>query len=139
MMISTRGRYALHVMADLAQHIDEGPISLKDIALRQQLSVKYLESIVAILNKANMLQSFRGKVGGYCLSKRPEEYTIQSILELTEGSLAPVGCVEGGCPNSTGCITMPLWKNLDSVIENYLESVTLKDLIDGSVNVPVLK
>lgn len=134
MMISTKGRYALHVMIDLALHEGDGPVSLKDIAERQNISMKYLEAIVAVLNKAELVKSFRGKDGGYCLSKKPEEYTIQEILVLTEGTLAPVTCIEGGCPNSDGCITLPLWKNLDAVIGEYLESITLKDLTEGRVD-----
>jgi len=134
MMISTKGRYALHVMIDLAQHVTDGPVPLSEISQRNDISMKYLEMIVAMLNKAGFVESYRGKSGGYRLSKDASEYTMQSILELTEGTLAPVSCLEGGCPKSDGCITVPLWKNLDGIIEKYLESVTLKDVVDGNVS-----
>ena len=133
MMISTKGRYALHVMIDLAQNSDGNPVSLKDVAARQNISMKYLEMIVAMLNKAGFVESFRGKTGGYKLAKAPSEYTVQSILELTEGTLAPVSCVEGGCPNSDGCITMPLWLKLDGVIGDFLGKITLDDILNGRI------
>lgn len=142
MMISTKGRYALRVMIDLAQQNLKGDgnndyISLKAISERQQISMKYLEAIVAVLNKAGFLQSLRGKDGGYRLARKPSEYTIGSVLKLTEGSLAPVACLEGSCDTvcqcSDGCITLPLWQKLDGVIDGYLESVTLEDLLCGKV------
>ena len=136
MMISTKGRYALRVMIDLAGRNNNEYIPLKEIAEKQQISMKYLEAIVAILNKADFLQSLRGKDGGYRLSKKPAEYTIGSVLKLTEGSLAPVACLEGCdtvCQSADGCITLPLWQKLDMVIDNYLESVTLQDLLDNKV------
>ncbi len=137
MMISTKGRYALRVMIDLARHDRNEFVSLKGISERQQISMKYLEAIVAVLNKAGFLQSLRGKDGGYKLAKSPEEYTIGSVLKLTEGSLAPVACLEGGCDtvcqSADGCITLPLWQKLDGIIDNYLESVTLQDLLDGKI------
>ena len=132
MRISTKGRYALSVMIDLAQHGEDGYISLKDISERQNLSMKYLETIVAMLNKAGMLDSFRGKNGGYKLNKPLQEYTVGTILKLTEGSLAPVSCVEEGhacCDKEQECITYPMWKKLDEMIDAYLESVTLEDLL----------
>lgn len=133
MMISTKGRYALHVMIDLAQNSEGNPVSLKDVAARQNISMKYLEMIVAMLNKAGFVESFRGKTGGYKLAKDPSQYTMQSILELTEGTLAPVSCVEGGCPNSEGCITMPLWLKLDGVIGDFLGKITLDDVLNGRI------
>ena len=137
MMISTKGRYALRVMIDLARHERDEFVSLKGISERQQISMKYLEAIVAVLNKAGFLQSQRGKDGGYKLVKDPCEYTIGSVLKLTEGSLAPVACLEAGCDTvcrrADGCITLPLWQKLDGIIDTYLESVTLKDLLDGKV------
>ena len=137
MMISTKGRYALRVMIDLARQNKDEFISLKGISERQQISMKYLEAIVAVLNKAGFLQSLRGKDGGYKLAKSPEEYTIGSVLKLTEGSLAPVACLEGGCDmvcqSADGCITLPLWQKLDGIIDSYLESVTLQDLLEGKV------
>ena len=137
MRVSTKGRYALRVMIDLAQQPDGGYISLKGIAERQEISAKYLETIVAVLNKAGLLVSYRGKEGGYKLAKKPEEYTVNEILQLTEGSLAPVACLEGmkdnPCERAYGCITLPMWKKLDDIINDYLDSITLKDLLDGNV------
>jgi Rrf2 family protein len=136
MMISTKGRYALRVMIDLAQNSSDKYISLKDIAGRQGISMKYLEMIVSILNKGDLVHSLRGKSGGYKLSKEPENYTIGEILRLTEGTLAPVVCMEDGaksCEKAAECITLPLWQNLDKVINDYLNSVTLEDVIDNKV------
>lgn len=135
MKISTKGRYALRVMIDIAKHSDDegNYVSLKDVAERQQVSMKYLEMIVGILNRGHFLTSYRGKSGGYRLSKKPEEYTIGSILKLTEGSLAPVSCLENGkvnCERADSCITLPLWKELDQIIDDYLESKTLQDLLE---------
>lgn len=132
MKVSTKGRYALRVMIDLAQHRDQGFISLKDIAERQGISMKYLESIVAMLNKAQLVDSFRGKTGGYRLNKPIGDYTVGSIIKLTEGSIAPVACLEGGhegCEHAAECITFPMWRKLDQIIDDYLESVTLEDLL----------
>lgn len=130
MMVSTKGRYALRIMADLAIHQQDGPVSLKDIAQREGIGIKYLEIIVASLNKGGLLESVRGKNGGYKLNKSPEEYTISSILNLAEGSLAPVACVEtDSCENAHCCKTYALWKELDDVIEGFLSSKTLADII----------
>lgn len=137
MKVSTKGRYALKVMIDLAQHRENGFISLKEIAERQQVSMKYLEMIVGILNRADYVQSLRGKSGGYKLSRNPDEYTIGAILKLTEGSMAPVSCIENGmatCDQAGDCITLPLWRGLDKVIDEYLESVTLEDLLNHNMN-----
>ena len=134
MMISTKGRYALHVMIDLAQRAAEGPVPLSDISQRHEISMKYLEMIVAMLNKAGFVESYRGKSCGYRLTRDPGDYTMQEILELTEGTLAPVSCIENGCPKSDGCVTAPLWRNLDKLIEDYLKSVTLKDLVEGKAS-----
>ncbi len=130
MMISTRGRYALRVMIDLAEHIDEGYIPLQTIAKRQGISEKYLESILAVLSKAGLLDAVRGKGGGYGLSKPAKEYTAFEVLSLTEGTLAPVTCLERGqqCENAVNCRTLPLWQGLDQVIAAYLCSYTLADL-----------
>ena len=129
-MISTRGRYALRVMIDLAEHIDEGYIPLQTIAKRQGISEKYLESILAVLSKAGLLDAVRGKGGGYRLSKPAKEYTAFEVLSLTEGTLAPVTCLERGqqCENAVNCRTLPLWHGLDQVIAAYLCSYTLADL-----------
>lgn len=130
MMISTRGRYALRVMIDLAEHIDEGYLPLQTIAKRQGISEKYLESILAVLSKAGLLDAVRGKGGGYRLSKPAKEYTAFEVLSLTEGTLAPVTCLERGqqCENAVNCRTLPLWQGLDQVIAAYLCSYTLADL-----------
>jgi len=136
MMISTKGRYALRVMIDLAQNSTDEFISLKDVAERQDISMKYLEMIVSILHKGKMLESQRGKAGGYRLANKPEEYSISSILVLTEGTLAPVQCLDEGecsCDKASECITLPLWRRLDEVIGNYLDGITLKDLLEGRV------
>lgn len=136
MIISSKGRYALRVMIDLAQHMDAGYVSLKTIADRQEASLKYLEAIVATLNKAGMVESLRGKDGGYKLTRKPEEYSVGSILKLAEGSLAPVSCVDcddTGCERADQCPTFPMWKKLDHLIDEYLESVTLGDLMDQAV------
>lgn len=136
MIISSKGRYALRVMIDLAQHDNGELISLKDIAERQQISVKYLELIVGILNKGGMLVSGRGKKGGYRLKYQPEDYSVGSILKLTEKTLAPVNCLEienACCERAAACITLPLWKKLDDMIEEYLNGVTLRDLLERKV------
>ena len=137
MMISTKGRYALRVMIDLAQNDTGEYISLKDVAQRQGISMKYLEMIVSLLHKGHMVESQRGKSGGYRLIREPSEYTIEAILKLTEGTLAPVNCLGNdvnSCERAENCITLPLWKRLDDVIGNYLNSVTLQDLLDGNVS-----
>ena len=134
MLISTKGRYALRVMIDLAEHQSEDYVPLKEIAQRQELSEKYLESIIKLLVKANLLRGLRGKGGGYKLTKSPDLYTVGSILRLTEESLAPVSCLDqdaGSCPRMGECRTLPLWKGLDEVINNYLDSVTLADLVQS--------
>ena len=130
MMISSKGRYALRVMIDLAEHPDEGYIPLQTIAARQGISEKYLESILAVLSKAGLLDAVRGKGGGYRLSKPAKEYTAFEVLSLTEGTLAPVTCLERGqqCENAVNCRTLPLWQGLDQVIAAYLCSYTLADL-----------
>ena len=142
MMISTKGRYALRVMADMAQHATEGYLSLGDVAKREDISMKYLEAIVASLCHSALLDSKRGKSGGYRLCKAPEEYTIGEILKAAEGGLTPVGCPEcdgESCSRADGCITLPLWRTMDAMINNYLESVTLADLINGTVEARPMK
>lgn len=131
MMISTKGRYALRVMIDLAQHQADGYVPLKETADRQEISEKYLESILAVLVKNNFLTGLRGKGGGYRLSKAPDQYTVGSILRLTESSLAPVSCLEPGslpCPRISECRTISMWQGLDKVINDYLDNITLADL-----------
>lgn len=132
MLISTKGRYALRVMIDLVEHQSEGYIPLKEIAERQEISEKYLESIIKILVKAKMLDGLRGKGGGYKLTKAPEQYTAGAILRLTEESLAPVACLENGaapCTRAAECRTLPMWQGLDKVINEYLDSILLSDLV----------
>ena len=135
MMISTKGRYALRVMLDLAEQA-EGYLSLKEIADRQQISVKYLESIAAILNRSGLVRSQRGKDGGYCLARPAGEITAAQVLRLTEGTLSPVACptLEGKpCQRAETCKTLPLWRVLDETIDRTLSSVTLEDLLHGQI------
>lgn len=132
-MISTRGRYALRVMIDIAENGDGNYIPLNDIAARQNISEKYLESILVVLTRGNLLIGLRGKGGGYKLAKEPKEYTIGSILRLTEGSLSPVACLKEEakpCEKQDICKTLPLWKELNDVINNYLDNITLDSLMD---------
>ena len=135
MKISTRGRYALRFMIDLAQHDSSGYIALKDISERQGISIKYLEQITSLLSKFGLLQSVRGPQGGYRLAKRPENYSIGEILRITEGDLAPVVCLAGEvnvCPRSEGCVTLNLWEGLKKVVNEYLDGKTLEDLINST-------
>lgn len=135
MKISTKGRYAVRVMLDLAEHNTGDYIPLMDIAARQEISEKYLESIVVVLSKNDMVLSLRGKGGGYKLAKQPEEYTVGSILRLVEGSLAPVACLEkkpNQCPRAEHCKTLRMWEGLEKVIEDYFETITIADLADSA-------
>lgn len=132
MLISTKGRYALRVMIDLAEHQTDGFIPLKLIAQRQEISEKYLENIIKLLVRAKLLNGLRGKGGGYRLTKAPEQYTVDSILRLTEDSMAPVSCLEDSaavCPRAAECRTLSLWQGLNQVIHDYLERYTLADLV----------
>ena len=131
MKISTRGRYALKIMMDLALANPEEYVSLKAISDRQQVSMKYLEQIIALLSRAGMLESTRGKSGGYRLAKAPSEYTAGDILRASEGSLAPIKCVEDAqnkCMNSAHCSTFAFWEGLNRAINDYIDSTTLEDL-----------
>ena len=131
MRISTKGRYALRLMLDVAASGGTGYVSLKDVAARQEISVKYLEQIAGSLSKAGMLRSSRGSQGGYQLTRPPEAYSLGEILRLTEGSLAPVACLECKpvqCPRAAECRTLPMWEKLDKLIDDYLEGITLKEL-----------
>lgn len=133
MRISTKGRYAIRLMLDLATNYTGNPIRLKDIAQRQQISEKYLEQIISILNKAGYVRSIRGPQGGYVLQKPPKEYTIGMILRLTEGSLAPVECVENEaafCDRGDKCVTYILWKKLNDAVNGVVDHTTLEDLIN---------
>ena len=136
MKISTKGRYAVRMLLDLAEHDNGGFIALKEIAERQGISKKYLEQIVPVLNKSNILQTNRGFQGGYRLAKSPDKYTVGMILRLTEGSLAPVACLEQSpneCERSDSCPTLYVWKGLYDVINNYLDSITLRDILDKKI------
>ena len=138
MMVSTKGRYALRIMVSLALRKDEGRISLAEISKQQGLSLKYMDTIISVLVKAGHVSGSRGKGGGYVLTRSPEEYTVGSILKLTEGSLAPVACLgcDGGndCQRADCCPTLPMWVKLDQIIHDYLESVTLADLAQQAVS-----
>ena len=129
MFIATKGRNALKIMIELARHEGEGYLSLGDIAESQKESLKYLETSAAQLSAAGLVVSARGKSGGYKLARRAEEYTVAEILVSGEGSLAPVQCIDSGCENAGTCMTLPLFKELDEVIMNFLNSKTLKDLL----------
>lgn len=135
MLISTRGRYALRVMLDLAQQDGNQFTVLSEIAARQQISEKYLESILSILSRAHLVQSLRGRGGGYRLAVDPAQCTVGSILKLTDGSLAPVACLTGrtSCAREQSCLTHPLWSNLHKLIEDYFENITLADLLCAQV------
>ena len=136
MMISTKGRYALRVMADLARHSKGGYLPLNEIAQRQDISEKYLEAILKGLVQGGLLVGIRGKGGGYRLTRAPEEYTLGDILRLTEGELAPVACLEAEappCPRRENCPTLPVWQGLDRVVRQYFGSITLADLAEGRV------
>ncbi len=133
MMISTKGRYALRFLVDLAEHQGDGFVPLKDVAARQEISEKYLELVVKELVKGGLLSTLRGKGGGYRLNRPPEEYSVKAVIEQMEGPLAPVACLEPGtrsCPRSKNCRTLPLWQGLDKVISDYLAQFTLADLIE---------
>ena len=135
MIVSTKGRYALRVMVRLALDGADGYIPLKEIAEAEEISQKYLESIMTILSKAGFLDAVHGKGGGYRLNRKPEEYTVGSILKLTEGSLAAVSCTTQGaaaCSRSTCCQTLPMWERLEKMIDEFFEGITLADLLrDG--------
>lgn len=136
-MISTRGRYALRMMLDLAENQKDGYVALKDIASRQDISKKYLEQILPALNRAELLLTTRGFQGGYRLRKAPEDYSVGEILRATEGSLAPVACLENKpnrCPRCGECATLPVWEGLEKVICDYLDGITLKDILDNKAN-----
>ena len=131
MIISTKGRYALRFLIDLAEYQADGYVPLKDVAMRQDISEKYLEIVVKEMVKGGLLTAMRGKGGGYRLNRSPEEYNIKSVIELMEGPLASVVCLEPGkeaCPRKEDCRTLPLWQGLDQVISDYLTRFTLADL-----------
>ena len=131
MLVSTKGRYALRVMTDLAMHEQGRFIPLKEMAERQSISQKYMEAIMTSLSKAHLVEAHHGKGGGYKLVREPKDYKISDILEVTESSLAPVSCLKDDaepCPKADKCLTLPMWKELYKVTKGYLDSVTLEDL-----------
>ena len=131
MIVSTKGRYALRVMIDLAEHQAEKYVPLKEVAARQEISEKYLENILKVLVQNGFLEGLRGKGGGYRLTRAPEDYTVGAVLKLTEGTLAPVACMDcdSGCTRVHACMTRPMWQELDRLIDDFLESRTLADLL----------
>lgn len=133
MKISTKGRYALRMMIDLAQHANNGFVTLGEIAARQDISKKYLEQIVPVLTKTDFLVTNRGYRGGYMLAKAPSQTTVGDILRATEGSLAPVACLDCSpnvCPRAADCVTLSVWQGLQKTVEDYLDGITLQDLLD---------
>lgn len=132
MKISTKGRYALRIMVDLAEHDDGSYIRLKDVSERQGITLKYMEQIMPLLTRAGYVRSYRGNNGGYMLAKKPSEYTAGDILRMTEGSLAPIACLDdvpNRCERKDICATLPFWEGLQDVINQYVDSVTLEELV----------
>ncbi|MBF1355222.1 MAG: Rrf2 family transcriptional regulator [Mogibacterium diversum] len=135
MLVSTRGRYAIRVMIDLAEHMNGKFIPMKEIADRQDVSLKYMTKIMQALTKSGMLDGQHGKGGGYKLNRDPEEYRVGDILRLTEGTLAPVACIDETdckCDRSFECRTRPMWNELDKLISEYLDGITIADLMEGN-------
>ena len=134
MKVSTKGRYAIRFLLDLAKNSLGKPVRIKDVAGRQDISDKYLEQVVSVLHKAGYVKSVRGPQGGYTLTREPGEYTIGEILRLTEGNMAPVACLsdeENVCERADKCSTLPLWKKLDTAIRDVIDTTTLADLIES--------
>ena len=134
MMVSTRGRYALRVMLDLAEHAGDGYIPMKKVAERQGISLKYLEQILPALSKSKLIEGVHGKGGGYRLSRSPEEYTVGEILRLTDGELAPVACLECGtvlCARKDTCKTLSMWSKFFQLTNEYFDGITIADLLNG--------
>lgn len=135
MLVSTKGRYALRVMTELAKHGKDEYVSLALIAEEQKISVKYLESIIVILSKSGVIDGLRGKGGGYRLNRPPKEYSVGEILRYVEDSLAPVACLEckpNKCERAANCLTLPMWEKLDTMINDYLNGVTIADLMEDN-------
>ncbi|MCL2408758.1 MAG: Rrf2 family transcriptional regulator [Oscillospiraceae bacterium] len=134
MIISTKGRYSLRMLLDLAERRGDGFIALKDIAARQGISKKYLEQIVTLLNRSDLLRTNRGYQGGYMLARKPEQYTVGEILRITEGGLTTVACLDDDpnqCEHSASCTTLPIWQGLQNVIDKYLDGITLQMILDS--------
>lgn len=132
MIVSTKGRYALRVMCNLARQDSDRYIPLKEIAEQEEISQKYLEAIMTVLSKAGFVDAVHGKGGGYRLNRKPEEYTVGSILKLTEGTLAPVSCTANspsGCSRAGCCQSLPMWRKLDKLIDDFFEGITIADLL----------
>lgn len=135
MKVSTKGRYALRMMVDLATQNIDGYVSLREVAERQEISMKYMEQIVSLLAKNGLLHSVRGPQGGYRLARMPEEYVVGDILRITEGNLAPVSCLvqeQNDCPRAANCTTLPFWQDLYVVITEYVDTITLADLVKNA-------
>lgn len=135
MKISTKGRYALRMMLELAQNQENKPVPIKEISDKQNLSDKYLEQIISVLNKAGYVKSVRGPQGGYKLVKSPKDYTVGMILRLTEGSLAPVECLEfeeNTCARKDSCVTVKVWEKIDQAVKDVVDNITLEDLLQWS-------
>ena len=131
-MISTRGRYAIRVLIDLAEHRNGGYIPMKEVAERQDMSLKYIEKIMPLLTKDRLVEGVHGKGGGYCLCRAPEDYPIGEILRLTEGSMAPVACLEPDakpCPRAASCRTLPMWEKYFQMTNEYFDKITIADLM----------
>lgn len=131
-MVSTRGRYALRVMIDIAENGDGKYTAMKSVAERQEISLKYMEKILPLLVSANLIEGVHGKGGGYRLTREPKDYSVSEILNVTEGSLAPVACLECGaeaCKRTAECRTLPMWMELNRIVNDYLDKVTLADLM----------
>ncbi|MBQ7821370.1 MAG: Rrf2 family transcriptional regulator [Clostridia bacterium] len=138
MLVSTRGRYALRVFIDLAEHGSDGYIPMKDVAARQGLSLKYLERILPVLSKNKLIEGMQGKGGGYKLSRDAKDYTVGEILRLTEGNLAPVSCLECDakpCERADTCLTLPMWKEFHALVNDYFDKITLDDLMKKKQNI----
>ncbi len=132
MLVSTKGRFALRMMVDLAQHVQEEKCSLKEISERQGVSLKYLEQIVPLLTRSGLIRSMRGARGGYHLTRRPDQYTVGDILRATEGNMLTLPCLDPNaplCDRQEYCVTLPFWSGLQAVIDNYIDSTTLEGLI----------
>lgn len=137
MIISTRGRYALRVIIDLAQNCDNGYMAMNTIAKRQGISLKYLERIIPVLTQNKIIEGIQGKGGGYRLCRLPKDYTVGEILRLTDGNFAPVACLEceiNNCENKESCPTLPMWEQLQGIIGNYFDGITIADLITNKTN-----
>ncbi len=135
-MISTKGRYAIRFMIDLAERPEAFPVPLEDVASRQEISRKYLETVVNLLVRAKLVRGASGKGGGYRLLRKPSEYTVGEILRVTEGTLAAVACLEedaAACPRSRACKTLPMWKKFDAIVHDFFDHITIEDLVNGKL------